>query len=98
MRLIIITGLSLLTYCVASNAEDKNVTKAPAPIIVADGPTWTYCINEAAGAHDCRLKPDPNKPCDNGYGIGGVAWTTKAAACAASKQSYACGGVAAQGC
>ena len=89
MKMIGLLAAWTLAFCVSANAQTKTKDYSER-IIVADGPTWTYCINMSARAHDCVLKPDPNRPCPDGYGIGGVVWATKAAACAAAQQVTAC--------
>ncbi len=88
MKLIGVFATAIAISCVSASAQTVNYTKR---MKVADGPTWTYCLNMSANSHDCVLKPDPNVPCPDGYGIGGVVWTSKAAACAAGQQTPGCG-------
>jgi hypothetical protein len=96
MRTVGTLAICVVFPCVSANAETNGVNNLQR-MRIADGPLWTYCINAAAKAHVCVLKPDPNQPCPEGYQVGGITWTTKAAACGTAQQNPACGG-GADGC
>jgi len=69
----IMGGLS----CAGAKAESVSYSKR---MTVADGTRWYLCIGNDSSHNQCYVQP-ANNTCPDGYGPGGLNFTTKAQAC-----------------